>query len=123
MTAPAFDNCDYKAWYEEAMVASNEAGFAGLDAAQTIRELAAQPKVLRAQRDHARASLDRAVGMLSQIGMALYPPPFDVDGKTMIFAPSDPHMYMREVSRVVRKIMDEYGAQSRRAAISAGVTR
>jgi hypothetical protein len=31
---------DYKAWYEEAMNASNEYGFVGLDAAQTIRELA-----------------------------------------------------------------------------------
>jgi hypothetical protein len=38
-TAPADD---YKAWYEEAMVASNEAGFVGLTAAETIRELAAQ---------------------------------------------------------------------------------
>ena len=32
---------DYKAWYEEAMVASNEAGYVGFDAAQTIRALAA----------------------------------------------------------------------------------
>lgn len=30
---------DYKAWYEEAMVASNEAGFSGMSAAETIREL------------------------------------------------------------------------------------
>lgn len=32
---------DYKTWYEEAMVASNEAGFVGVDAATTIRRLAA----------------------------------------------------------------------------------
>ena len=32
----------YKIWYDEAMVASNEAGFAGASAAQTIRELSAQ---------------------------------------------------------------------------------
>ncbi len=32
---------NYKAWYEEAMVASNEAGYVGLNAAQTIRALAA----------------------------------------------------------------------------------
>ena len=31
---------DYKAWYDEAMVASNEAGFAGMSAAETIRALA-----------------------------------------------------------------------------------
>lgn len=37
--APA-DN--YKAWYDEAMVASNEAGFVGLSAAETIRALSAQ---------------------------------------------------------------------------------
>lgn len=30
---------DYKAWYEEAMAASNEAGYVGLSAAETIREL------------------------------------------------------------------------------------
>jgi hypothetical protein len=36
-TSPVQD--DYKAWYEEAMIASNEAGFAGLSAAETIREL------------------------------------------------------------------------------------
>lgn len=30
---------DYKSWYDEAMIASNEAGYVGLDPAQTIREL------------------------------------------------------------------------------------
>lgn len=30
---------DYKAWYEEAMAASNEAGYVGFSAAETIREL------------------------------------------------------------------------------------
>lgn len=30
---------DYKSWYIEAMIASNEAGYVGLSAAQTIREL------------------------------------------------------------------------------------
>jgi hypothetical protein len=30
---------DYKAWCEEAMMASNEAGFVGMDPAQTIRAL------------------------------------------------------------------------------------
>jgi hypothetical protein len=30
---------DYKSWYDEAMRASNEAGYVGLDAATTIREL------------------------------------------------------------------------------------
>ena len=33
---------DYKAWYEEAMVASNEAGYAGASAADTIRDLSRQ---------------------------------------------------------------------------------
>lgn len=33
---------DYKAWYDEAMVESNKAGFVGLSAAETIRELALQ---------------------------------------------------------------------------------
>ena len=37
LAAPVQD--DYKAWYEEAMVASNEAGFVGLSAAETIRDL------------------------------------------------------------------------------------
>ena len=45
--APVQD--DFKAWYEEAMIASNEAGFAGMSAAETIRELdrmvSAQPAV------------------------------------------------------------------------------
>lgn len=33
---------DYKHWYEEAMVASNEAGFAGVDAASAIRWLSSE---------------------------------------------------------------------------------
>ena len=37
VAAPVQD--DYKVWYEEAMVASNEAGFVGVGAAETIREL------------------------------------------------------------------------------------
>lgn len=38
----AMAQSDYRAWYEEAMVASNEAGFAGVSAADTIRFLAAE---------------------------------------------------------------------------------
>lgn len=34
------DKDDYKAWYEEAMIASNEAGFVGMSAAETIHCLA-----------------------------------------------------------------------------------
>jgi hypothetical protein len=33
---------DYKSWYVEAMIASNEAGYVGISAAETIRALAAQ---------------------------------------------------------------------------------
>ena len=37
---------DYKAWYEEAMVASNEAGFVGASAAETIRALVSERDAL-----------------------------------------------------------------------------
>jgi FtsZ-binding cell division protein ZapB len=33
---------EYSQWYDEAMVASNEAGFSGMSAEQTIREQAAE---------------------------------------------------------------------------------
>ena len=38
---------DYAQWYGEAMTASNEAGFSGMSAEQTIREQAAEIERLR----------------------------------------------------------------------------
>lgn len=39
---PVQPSDDYKAWYDEAMVASNEAGYVGASAAETIRRLDAE---------------------------------------------------------------------------------
>jgi len=43
---------EWRQWYEEAMCASNEAGFAGMSAAQTIRELAKEQAAPMAPAEH-----------------------------------------------------------------------
>ena len=57
---------DYKTWYDEAMCASNEAGFAGMSAADTIRELARELAALKQpQAEPLESLLSIATGLLS----------------------------------------------------------
>lgn len=70
---------DYRAWYIEAMEASNEAGFVGLSAADTIRALAATP-ALPATEDSSAGDLAAvqaepvvtSVGWREQFSQAVY---------------------------------------------------
>ena len=56
---------DYKTWYDEAMCASNEAGFAGVSAADTIRELARELAALKqSQAEPLESLLSIATGLL-----------------------------------------------------------
>ena len=56
---------DYKTWYDEAMCASNEAGFAGVSAADTIRELARELAELKQpQAEPLESLLSTATGLL-----------------------------------------------------------
>lgn len=45
---------DYRKWYEEAMAASNEAGYAGMDAASTINALSDELRVVSQELAHAK---------------------------------------------------------------------
>lgn len=56
---------DYKTWYDEAMCASNEVGFAGVSAADTIRELARELAELKQpQAEPLESLLSIATGLL-----------------------------------------------------------
>lgn len=49
---------DYKAWYDEAMVASNTAGYVGMSAAQTITTMAQRIEELEAHKAALEISLE-----------------------------------------------------------------
>lgn len=57
---------DYKTWYDEAMCASNEAGFAGVSAAQTIRDLDADNARLTRERDQALGDRTLVIELLAK---------------------------------------------------------
>lgn len=56
----------YKAWYDEAMKASNEAGFVGADAASTIRELERELAAAKAEIGRLKRSLGMAIEAAEQ---------------------------------------------------------
>ena len=93
----------------------------GLEAAvelagRQIKQLQLQCDVLRAERDHARASFDHSVKLLTSIHSLLYPAPITTpDGRTMVFRPKDqdPHKILQELSDRIRKVPDELEAQAR----------
>lgn len=71
--------------------------------------------VLRAQRDHAQACLDRAVKTLTGIHLLLYPPDMVIDGTLLRFAPAEAtaNELMRAISERIRAIPDEIDAAMR----------
>ena len=77
------------------------------------RMVLARPReveVLRAERDHARATVEQAVSSLAGIHSLMYPAPIRMeDGRTMVFRPNhpDPHKVLQELSDRIRAIPDE----------------
>lgn len=65
-------------------------------------------EITRAERDRARASLERAVHLLTGIRGLLYPAPITTaEGKTFVFRPDNPHEFMQALSDRIRAIPDE----------------
>jgi hypothetical protein len=78
-------------------------------AGQQIDWLQRENEVLRAERDHARATVDNAVKLLTGIHSLLYPAPITTaDGRTMVFRPSDPspHEVLQRLSDRIRALPD-----------------
>ncbi len=64
--------------------------------------------VLKAERDQARAQVERAAQLLSGIHVLLYPPPVTTaEGVTMVFRPEDPHAWVQNLSDRIRALPDE----------------
>lgn len=80
------------------------------ECAHEIHRLQRQVEVLHAERNHARARLDRAVKLLTGVHLLLYPAPFKLaDGRTVVFRPKnpDPHEVLQELSDRIRALPDE----------------
>lgn len=76
----------------------------------TDQELLIEIKVLRYERDKARARCDRFTKILLGIHNLLYPPHINADdGRTIAFRPEgiDPHDLMQRLSDRIRAIPDE----------------
>lgn len=81
--------------------------------------LQSQVDALRYERDHARATKDKAVQLLVAIHSLLYPPYIKTaDGRTMAFRPKspDPHEVLQELSDRIRALPDELAALDQPAA-------
>jgi len=77
-------------------------------AGQQIDQLQRENAVLRAERDHARASVDNAVKLLTGIHSCMYPSAVKMeDGRLMVFRPDNPHEYLQALSDRIRAIPDE----------------
>lgn len=80
-----------------------------MQAGQQIDWLQRKCEVLRAERDHARATMDNALKLLTGIHSLLYPAPITTaDGRTMVFRPSNPrpHDVLQELSNRIRALPD-----------------
>lgn len=69
-----------------------------------------QVKVLRAERDHARAQFEEAIKLLTGIHSLMYPAPTALpDGRVMVFRPTspDPHDVLQALSDRIRALPDE----------------
>lgn len=80
------------------------------DDAEELDYLRKKIPVLIAEREQARASLDRAVKLLTEIHFLLYPTPITTaDGRTMAFRPKDPdpHTVLQALSDRIRALPDE----------------
>lgn len=78
-----------------------------------LEDAQSQAKVLRHERDRARARHEWAVQVMSGIHALLYPAPIKAaDGRTMVFRPNnpDPHEVLQELSDRIRALPDELAA-------------
>jgi hypothetical protein len=85
-------------------------------AGQQIDRLQLENRVLRAERDNARARVDRAVQLLTGIHSLLYPAPITTaDGRTMVFRPTspDPHEVLQELSNRIKALPDALDDQQK----------
>ena len=101
-----------KALADEAMRACAYGQHPALTVHETEQLLRAwfEREVLRAERDHARATIDNAVRLLTGIHALMYPAPVTTaDGRTMVFRPNhpDPHIILQELSDRIRALPDE----------------
>lgn len=79
----------------------------------------AEVEALRAERNNARARVDRAVQLLTRVHSLMYPAPVKMpDGQTMVFRPKslDPHEVLQELSDRIRAIPDELDALAKEKA-------
>lgn len=80
-------------------------------AGQQIEQLQRQIKVLRAERDQARARVDNAVKLLTGIHSCMYPSAVKMeDGRLMVFRPENPHEYLQALSDRIRALPAEMAA-------------
>jgi hypothetical protein len=80
---------------------------------EELERLRRQVEVLLAERDMARARVDRCVAILTGIHSLLYPPPTRLpDGRVFVFRPTDPnpHEVLQALSDRIRAIPDELDA-------------
>jgi hypothetical protein len=92
--SPSAENCVNRAAAEDQTESNSTAAQRAAD-------------VHRAERDHARARLDRALRILSDIHAYLYPRLVEHDGKTYAFNAPNVHEMMQRLSDRVRAIPDE----------------
>lgn len=77
-------------------------------AGQQIDQLQRENRVLRAERDQARARVDSAVKLLTSIHSCMYPNAVKMeDGRLMVFRPENPHEYLQALSDRIRALPDE----------------
>jgi hypothetical protein len=87
------------------------------DAAEELRRLHRECKILSIELDHARIMYENAVKLLTGINSLLYPPATRLpDGRTMVFRPTDPdpHALLQELSDRIRALPDEIAAIAKR---------
>ena len=81
-------------------------------AGQQIDQLQRENRVLRAERDKARARVDRAVTLLTSIHSCMYPSAVKMEnGRLMVFRPENPHEYLQALSDRIRALPDEMVAR------------
>jgi hypothetical protein len=81
-------------------------------AGHQIEQLQRENRVLRAERNQARARVDSAVMLLTAIHSCMYPPAVKMeDGRLMVFRPENPHEYLQALSDRIRALPDEMVAR------------
>ncbi len=81
-------------------------------AGHQIDQLQRENRVLRAERDQARARVESAVKLLTAIHSCMYPSAVKMeDGRLLVFRPENPHEYLQALSDRIRALPDEMVAR------------